>query len=321
MNTPRLFRWLAGLLVCVLALAACTPTPEVEPSSSDAPPAPVVTEAATEAINAATAAPDDPTAAPITEPQPAVNAAIIIDHTTANAAQIPAEWLAAARNNIVLFYGHTSHGSQLETGANYLRTEVDGVQYNLIWDWGAVPAQQDPPGLRLAYDDSWAWDPDSFLNQARGYLDDPANAAVNVFMWSWCGQMSEDGTPVDRYLKMMSQLEAEYPDVRFVYMTGHTDGGSATLAANNEQVRQFVRENNKILYDFADIESYDPDGNYYPDTSDACPWCADWCRAHRDQCQNIPGNDGDCAHSHGFNCVLKGQAFWWLAARLAGWNP
>jgi len=28
----------------------------------------------------------------------------------------------------------------------------------------------------------------------------------------------------------------------------------------------------------------------------------------------------ECAHSQALNCVLKGRAFWWMMARLAGWN-
>jgi hypothetical protein len=248
-------------------------------------------------------------------------AAIIVDHTTADATRIPAAWLEAAKQQVVWLYGHTSHGSQLVTGANYLSERVAPPRYSFVAEWGAVPAPADPPALRLADDDGWGWDPDGFLQAARRYLGDPAiGPHVNAFLWSWCGEMSDAGTPVQRYLEMMARLEQEYPRVRFVYMTGHTDGGSAELAANNDLVRRYVREHGKVLYDFADIESYDPDGKHYPKADDGCPWCATWCRNHRDQCQNLPANDSECAHTHGFNCRLKAQAFWWLSARLAGWD-
>jgi hypothetical protein len=170
----------------------------------------------------------------------------------------------------------------------------------------------------MGYDDGWSWDPDEFLDAARDLLDDSPSATA--FMWSWCGEMSEPETPVQQYLDMMAQLESEFPAVRFVYMTGHTDGGSATLAQNNDLVRQYVLEHDKVLYDFADIESYDPDGTHYPDTDDGCPWCYVWCDAHPEDCQDLPSTDDECQHSHGFNCRRKGQALWFLSARLSGWE-
>ena len=76
----------------------------------------------------------------------------------------------------------------------------------------------------------------------------------------------------------------------------------------------FCAENGKWLYDFEDVESWDPAGAYYPGTDDSCPWCSSWCQSHT--CQATV----ECAHSHCFNCYLKGKAFWWLLARMAGWS-
>ncbi len=72
------------------------------------------------------------------------------------------------------------------------------------------------------------------------------------------------------------QLEAEYPDVTFVYMTGHLDGTGeeGNLFQRNNQIRDFCLANDKVLFDFADIESYDPDGNYFlrPFATDSCDY-------------------------------------------------
>lgn len=51
---------------------------------------------------------------------------------------------------------------------------------------------------------------------------------VDVVVWSWCGGVSGNTVAgIDAYLGAMAALEADYPDLTFVYMTGHLDGGGA----------------------------------------------------------------------------------------------
>ncbi len=169
-------------------------------------------------------------------------------------------------------------------------------------------------------------------SRTRDYLDISENSDVNVIIWSWCGQVSSASEEdINTYLNLMNGLEEGYPDVKFVYMTGHLDGGGldGNLHIRNEQIRDYCKENNKILYDFADIETYDPDGTYYGDKipNDGCyydsngdgtrdgNWAIEWQDAH-------PGEWYDCAsaHSQPLNANLKGYAAWWLWARIAGWS-
>jgi len=231
--------------------------------------------------------------------------ALVAGHLAA-AVEIPPEARTAAAA-VIWAYGSTSHGTQVWTGAGAL-----GEGFSFAAEWRAVPAA---PGLRMAYDDGWSWDAGAYYDTAAALLADAPQA--NAFMWSWCGELSWDTTAVDAYLAAMARLEADYPGVTFVYMTGHTDGpADQVLEDNNQAIRDYAAAHGKPLYDFADIESWDPAGTHYPNTDDSCPWCGDWCASHPEDCPDLVG---ECAHSHPFNCILKGRALWWLSARLGGW--
>ncbi|MFH1830319.1 MAG: hypothetical protein ABH871_06045 [Pseudomonadota bacterium] len=235
--------------------------------------------------------------------------AIMADHSVIEALNlIPTEYLNAVYANLKIYYGHTSHGSQLMTGLDLL----DDAKF----DRDALSIEEEYGDLGTDGDLSWA-------QTTRARLNQPGSA-INVVIWSWCGGVSDNNTAgIDAYLNEMNELEGEYPNVSFVYMTGHTDGTGAngTLRTMNARIRDWCRTHDKILYDFEDIESWNPNGTYYPDASDACEWCSTWCASNTCGPYSIScTNDSDCAHSHCFNCYNKGKAFWWLLARIAGWN-
>jgi hypothetical protein len=243
---------------------------------------------------------------------PSLAEALIVDHTSVAAFErIPAYWINEAKEMMRLSYGHTSHGSQIVTGMVMLSGEDPLYSYTtgssgFLCD-GCISGASD-----LGNPNRTAW-----ATATRNYLNGTGSSR-NVIMWSWCGQVSSATASdiQDLYLANMAQLELDFPNVKFIYMTGHLDGSgeNGNLKIRNRQIRDFAVANGKILFDFADIESWDPDGTYYPNETDACGWCSAWCASH--SCPSC----SSCAHSHCFNCYNKGKAFWYMMARLAGWD-
>lgn len=261
-----------------------------------------------------------------------VAASMIIDHTCCDISAVPRAAVQDAIDNLHICYGHTSHGSQLVTGMDNLAAFLGDDLYN--YSNGGTGGTLDLHdrgfstygGYDLGSPNGSAWEA-----ATRAYLADYPD--VNVVIWSWCGQVSSASEAyILNYLGLMSQLELDYPSVYFVYMTGHLDGSRevGTLHARNEQIRTFCENNDKILYDFADIESYDPDGavNYMlmrgMDTCDydanmdgslESNWATIWQNAHPGEWYTC-----DAAHTQPLNANRKAYAAWHLWARLGGWD-
>ena len=260
--------------------------------------------------------------------------AIVIDHNCLNLEDIPSEWIDNAKTNLYIGYGHTSHGSQITSGMNAVEAYYTDGNY----DWSHTGGEGE---LHLFEGDGYG---DGYLDhdcgytgwdtETREYLD--LFPECNVIMWSWCGQVNSVDVS-NHYLLPMNQLETDYPDVAFVYMTGHLEGlgPDGSLFVANQEIRDYCNTNNKILFDFADIEKYSPDcdTNYQEfNANDACNynlpqggtanWAENWLLNNPDNSlAQISQLCGSCAHSVSLNCVKKGIASWFLWARIAGWEP
>jgi len=177
------------------------------------------------------------------------------------------------------------------------------------------------------------WDCDTAGDYSSGTPD--YDSDCNVVIWSWCWLYTNEND-ITNYLNAMDQLREDYPEVQFVYMTAHSNGTGESGAVHywNRYIRQYCIDNELILYDFYDIEIYDPDGNYYGDkrVNDACDydnappyddgdldgnWATEWQNSHD---LNVDWFECSSAHSQPLNANMKAYAAWWLFARLAGWD-
>ncbi len=272
-------------------------------------------------------------------------AAIVVDHRSTDITTVPLAAIMQAKASLHIAYGHTSHGSQVTSGmtglvafANSggldLALPTDTFAWNHGGTGGALDLHDYAMGGDVGYYPQW-------VNNTRSYLGDPdpgtgrgtAHADVNVIIWSWCGQVSgkfASGVLAGEYLDPMAQLEQDYPGIAFIYMTGHVDHwDDSDNKAANQAIRDFCAANDKVLYDFADIESYDPDGTYFEFPSDNCDyygsatgarlgnWATEWQTSHT---EGVDWYNCSSAHSEPLNANRKAYAAWWLWARLAGWN-
>jgi len=252
----------------------------------------------------------------------------IIDHRCINLSSIPESWIIKAKQDLHIVYGHTSHGSQITYGMTGL-VDFKGDLYAWRHEDSDATLDLHDKGLSgdLGNPDRETWE-----DVTRTYIAN--NPQVNVIIWSWCGQVSTaTEQDINTYLGLMQGLENDFPNIKFVYMTGHLDGTGldGNLHLRNEQIRIFCKANNKILYDFADIESYNPDGVYFGDKipNDKCEydsnsdgirdsnWALEWQASHT---EDVDWFDCYSAHSQAVNANMKAYAAWWLWARLAGWN-
>jgi len=257
-------------------------------------------------------------------------APIIIDHTRTDITKISKQAILNAKSKLHIAYGHTSHGSQITDGMTGLIEFANrrGKGLNLpkdIFAWnnggadGALDLRDGFAGGDLGNPNRTAW-----AERTREYLNNPTNRMVNVVMWSWCGQV--DGSPADinTYLGLMNRLEADYPKVKFVYMTGHLNGTglSGNVHQRNEQIRLFCRKNGKILFDFADIETYNPDGVCFADKNptDGCDygrsknWAEQWQNSHK---KGVDWYECGAAHTQPLNANMKAYAAWALWTDIA----
>jgi hypothetical protein len=170
-------------------------------------------------------------------------------------------------------------------------------------------------------DSAWA-------NSTHDYLTDDT-LGINVVIWCWGREVSgATSLQIDKYLSLMNNLEKEFPKVKFVYMTGAVDGTGTkdNLYLRNEQIRAYCRANGKILYDFADIESYDPDGKYFGDKNlkENCTynknatgdgnWAIEWQSKHKEGVEWFNLNTNE---TEPLSINLKAYAAWSLWALLA----
>jgi hypothetical protein len=244
---------------------------------------------------------------------------LTINHTNIVMDLIPSEYIEGAMKDVNIHYAHTSHGGQITTGLT--RLEAANATFDVSITSLALPEANDTLSI---YDGNAPhtyitpdlyWEGLGATDITQNTID--SNPNITVSLWSWCTQVDYyANTSIQNYLDTMTALEAANPDVTFIYMTGNAQGtGSSGFHRweNNQMIRQYCLDNDKILFDFADLDCW---SNGDQNTYDYNPGDG----TIQVPVEHTDFNGNEAGHTTYTSCEQKGRAFWWLVAMLAGWN-
>ncbi|RMH44669.1 MAG: hypothetical protein D6689_01890 [Deltaproteobacteria bacterium] len=233
---------------------------------------------------------------------------------------IPAACLAhLTSGEFVFHYAHRSHGSQIIVGAESI--EQAAPQYAFAASYTSIPSEEGVfkmwDGMRdgnLVTPEQY-WASDAGLAEVRAILS--ANPSIRYSMWAWSFEISEQSeADVQRYLDAIDALEAEFPNVTFIYMTGPAQG--EYMAVNrfqrNEQIRAFAADRGKVLYDFGDLDAWSGGDRHTIDVGGT-----EVPIEHPDWSIDTPGHsEYEYTHTTRASCENKARAFWVMMAVLEG---
>jgi hypothetical protein len=167
------------------------------------------------------------------------------------------------------FFSHASVGSNMVDGMNSLHSTTPArYKLSVLGDDGTPPATT-TAGTVYEYprgNPDWT----AKITQFDSYVDAGWRSPMVQFaMDKFC--YIDQGANATTYLNSMAALEFAYPTTKLVYCTmplmTSTDSDNILRNNFNNAVRTYCINNNKLLYDIADMEAHDLSGNELTFTS------------------------------------------------------
>lgn len=265
------------------------------------------------------------TAAPRTSP-------LIIDHTYPFEQVPDATWEEVRNANPTIHLSNRSDGSAIGFGLGALR-DMDAVAWPYVGEWTDLP----PAGKGLGI---WeGMEVESYVTPDRYWTNQDArdeltrilnsNPRIHYTSWTWCdeddywplGPSQNDNRSLEDYFRIMDSLEQVFPQVTFIYQTAAmrdpgTDGMKIHQAEFNDSLRAWAIKNNKVLFDFADLDVWHA-GDKHTTTVNGTtiPF------QHPAWLENNGATTG-WHHANDSMGIDKGKAWWTMMAMLeTGWTP
>jgi hypothetical protein len=189
-------------------------------------------------------------------------AGIIIDHTNWNWYSSQGKEVFDRVGQQTVFFSHASVGSNITEGLQRLRASNAGVYQMIVTKEDGTPPSQAQAGRFYEYNrgnPGWM----NKMNQFRLYIQNgwrTPKASYSMDKLCYIDQNADAGY----YIELMKQLNATYPETRFVLwtmpLTASADSDNVLRNQYNSAVRNFAAGNGSFLFDIADIEAWSPKG-------------------------------------------------------------
>ena len=247
----------------------------------------------------------------------------IVDHTSTDISAIPSNIIDSIKQNFQFQWCGQSHSHQITTGLELLENENPLFDVTIgsaslpepngtfcIMEGVIINPNQCTGAWEYVYPTAY-WQGQSAWNNIEGtFIDCYPNINISGFLW--CGEPSDyDTNYFQAYFDTLATYESVYPGIQFIYTTGHaqyTGEQGYNRWIVNEFIRNYCIENNKLLYDFGDMDAWsNGEFNYYVYNNDTIPL-------------EHPDYSGNIYHTNELNCKNKAKAMWFMMARLSGWE-
>jgi hypothetical protein len=222
----------------------------------------------------------------VQSPFAAAQSAIVADHTTTNLLSIPDDAVLDA-SNLKVSLRRASVGGNISDGLDSLQSR--NAKYNRA-QW--VFANRGNSDWKTKIDEMVSFT----ISNASSY---------DVLSMKLC--FIDSNASFYYYRDKFLWLENNYPGKRFIWWTIPIETiGKTNRQAFNDSVRAYAIANGKILFDIADIEACNTAGVKQVDGSYREIMRAEWT--------------SDGGHLNTAGAQRAAGAFWWLMAKIAGWD-
>jgi hypothetical protein len=209
---------------------------------------------------------------------------LIVDHTYDFTVVTPAIVTSLVNKAPIIHYAHRSDGSAIPGGLEIL-FKRDSLNWPVsIKYFENSSTTQMPPvnkGLRMwcgmpmnnYTEPNLYWASASGRNELGKLLTN--NPEIKYTSWTWCNEDDwwgvvgdiRGGGSLSSYFFYLDSLERAFPNVTFIYQTGAmrqpADGWQEMRQAEfNDSLRAWAKRQNKVLFDFADLDVWN-NGQHY----------------------------------------------------------